>query len=370
GTTFTYDFFAFMEDGDPISVRKSVREHHVNSPYISPVDEQNATIQSAEYSDGYGRIVQSRAQAEDVIYGNQIFGDSGLPARQLEPNQNAVGQERSSGAPLNVVVSGHKRYNNKGEIVEQFEPYFNSGFDYDPDNTPEGVAIKMYYDALGRMVKTLNPDESEQLVVFGIPAALNTPSDYAATPWERYHYSPNDLGEITNPGVVPTTSYWTPKSETIDPLGNVIRTTEHKAHYDADTDSYEDVVMQYNFDIKGQLVESIDPFDRVISANKYSMAGQMLKTVHIDRGEQTLLVDALNLPFITNDAKGARSLFAYDNLQRPIFVWARDNSAKAVTKRQIMRYGDSDGFPNPENYNLKGKLFVHNDEAGKLTYED
>ncbi|NEN25084.1 hypothetical protein G3O08_16410, partial [Cryomorpha ignava] len=42
GTTFTYDFFAFMEDGDPISVRKSVREHHVNSPYISPVDEQNA----------------------------------------------------------------------------------------------------------------------------------------------------------------------------------------------------------------------------------------------------------------------------------------------------------------------------------------
>ena len=268
------------------------------------------------------------------------------------------------------MVSGHKRYNNKGEIVEQFEPYFNSGFDYDPDNIPEGVAIKMYYDALGRMVKTLNPDNSEQLVVFGIPEELNAPSVYAATPWERYHYSPNDLAANTNPGVVPTTSYWTPKSETIDPLGNVIITTEHKAHYDADNDSYEDVVMQYNFDIKGQLIESIDPFDRVISTNKYSTAGQMLKTTHIDRGEQTLQVDALNLPYVTNDAKGARSLFAYDNLHRPIFVWARDDNGKPVTKRQIMRYGDSDGFPNPENYNLKGKLFVHNDEAGKLTYED
>ncbi|NEN25811.1 hypothetical protein G3O08_20180 [Cryomorpha ignava] len=43
---------------------------------------------------------------------------------------------------------------------------------------------------------------------------------------------------------------------------------------------------------------------------------------------------------------------------------------EAVTKRQIMRYGDSDGFPNPEVYNLKGKLFVHNDEAGKLAYEN
>ena len=371
GTTFTYNFFAFMDDADPISVRKSVREHHINAPYLSslPTAEQNATIQSAEYSDGYGRLVQSRAQAEDVIYGNQIFGDSGLPAEQTDPNQNAVGQERSSGAPLNVVVSGQKRYNNKGEIVEQYEPYFASGFDYEPDDLPEGVAIKMYYDALGRMVKTVNPDNSEQLVVFGIPEELDTPNEYTATPWERYHYSPNDLAGNTNPGVVPTTSYWTPKSETIDPLGNVIRTTEHKAHYDADTDTYQDVVMQYHFDIKGQLIESIDPFDRVISTNKYSTAGQMLKTTHIDRGEQTLLVDALNLPFVTNDAKGAQSLFAYDNLQRPTFAWARDSGSGAITKRQIMRYGDSDGLPNPEVQNLNGKLYVHNDEAGKLVYE-
>ena len=188
---------------------------------------------------------------------------------------------------------------------------FTSGFDYEPDKTLQGVAIKMYYDVLRRMVKTVNPDDSEQCVVFGIPEELDTPSEYSAKPWERYHYSPNDLAGISAPldNQVPATSYWTPKSETIDPLGNVIRTTEHKAHYNADTDIYQDVVMQYHFDIKGQLIESIDPFDRVISANIYSTAGQMLKSYHpstplragIDRGEQTLLVDAINLPFVTND---------------------------------------------------------------------
>src|SRR5690606_16873628 len=74
GSTFEYDFFAFANDGDPISVRKTVREHHINALYLSslPPAEQNATIESSEYSDGYGRLVQSRAQAEDVIYGDPI----------------------------------------------------------------------------------------------------------------------------------------------------------------------------------------------------------------------------------------------------------------------------------------------------------
>lgn len=78
--------------------------------------------------------------------------------------------------------------------------------------------------------------------------------------------------------------------------------------------------MQYQFDIKGQLTKSIDPYYRIISENKYSTTRQMLRSTHIDRGEQTLLTDVLNLPFVTNDAKGARSLFAYDNLQRPTGV--------------------------------------------------
>ncbi len=53
-----------MNEGDPIWVRKTAREHHINAPYIHmPPAEQNATIETAEYSDGYGRTVQSRAQA-------------------------------------------------------------------------------------------------------------------------------------------------------------------------------------------------------------------------------------------------------------------------------------------------------------------
>jgi len=173
----------------------------------------------------------------------------------LDQNQNgpAVGVARSGLAPLNVVVSGHKRYNNKGEIVEQFEPYFDNGFDYAADDAVAGVSLKMYYDALGRMVKTLNPDGSEQRVYFGSIAQLNDPDQFAPSPWVRYMYDANDLAASAPPGnQVPISHYDTPKSEKIDTLGRVKETTEHDAHYNGSI--YEDVVMKYVYDIKGQLM--------------------------------------------------------------------------------------------------------------------
>ncbi len=377
GALFEYDFFAFMNDGDPISVKKTVREHHVNADYISslPIDEQKATIESAEYSDGYGRIIQSRTQAEDLIYGDQKFGDSGLSA-DMSQLGDMVGVERDELDPLNVVVSGHKRYNNKGEVVEQYEPYYDAGFDYAEDDTPTGATIKMYYDALGRMVKTKNPDDSEQRVIFGIPNALNTPDDCLPTPWERYTYDANDLAPITHPGGdnggVLASHHFTPKSELIDVLGRVVETTEHEVYDDSGlydgSITYDDVVMKYEYDIKGQLTKSIDPYLRTISENIYDTAGNMLSSTHIDRGTQTLCVDAMGLPVQTTDSKGAETLTTYDTINRPLKMRAKDQTGEAFTLRIQNTYGDSAGLTDSAEKNLNGALYVQYDGAGKLQF--
>src|SRR5690606_35689619 len=100
-----------------------------------------------------------------------LFGSSGLSPNQNDQNAPAVGVERQENDPLNVVVSGWKIYNNKGEVVEQYEPFFDKGFDYTLPQLsttggiipPQlGVKIKMYYDPLGRVIRTKNPDNSEQ----------------------------------------------------------------------------------------------------------------------------------------------------------------------------------------------------------------
>lgn len=103
----------------------------------------------------------------------------------------------------------------------------------------------------------------EQRVVYGMPNALNTPDNFKPSPWERFTYDANDLAGITHPGdtTVPLAHRWTPKSEVVDALGRTVRTTEHKAHYNQQVSPavYEDVVMQYTYDIKGQLLKVTDP---------------------------------------------------------------------------------------------------------------
>lgn len=121
-----YDFFNFMNNGDPVWVKTTLRQYH----YQQSIN--NETIVKVDYSDGFGRLIQTRAQAEDTIYGDADYGSSGLPASQAAANANAVGVERDSGDPLNVVVSGWQVYNNKGLVVEKYEPFFSSGFDYEP----------------------------------------------------------------------------------------------------------------------------------------------------------------------------------------------------------------------------------------------
>ncbi|MCB0774681.1 MAG: hypothetical protein KDB93_15050, partial [Flavobacteriales bacterium] len=380
GVLLEYDLFAFKDRGEPVWVKTTQREHHVNAPYSGsmPPDQFNATIVAVEYSDGFGRQLQTRTQAEDVLYGVAVpaaggLGDSGLPADQDAPNAPAVGIPSPPMPHAFVTVSGAKLYNNKGKVVEQWEPYFSHGFALTDPATQQGERVRIYYDALGRPRRTINPDATEQRVVYGVPNALDTPGQFAPTPWERYTYDANDLAGLTHPDdtTVPLEHRWTPKSEVVDALGRTVKTTEHKAHYDANADAYQDVVIQYAYDIKGQLLEVTDPLGRVNFEHKYDTAGNNLWTRHLDSGVKTVVIDALGQPLYGNDAKGARTYTSHDRIGRPTGVWARDTSAsyETFTRRQTLIYGDqSDVWP-PEEKNLKGRLYRHYDEAGMVQVE-
>ncbi len=55
----------------------------------------------------------------------------------------------------------------------------------------------MFYDPRGQVIRTLNPDGSEQRVIYGIPADLTNPDQFAPTPWEAYTYDANDLAPVS-----------------------------------------------------------------------------------------------------------------------------------------------------------------------------
>ena len=128
GSRLAYDFFAFdkspPENRQPVFVRSIVREHHVNDTDVA-LPERDATIQTIEYSDGFGRLLQTRTQAEDVLFGDPIFGGDVLPTDQTLPTGDAMGRRRAQGADPNVIVSGWQVYDNKGRVVEKYEPFFD-----------------------------------------------------------------------------------------------------------------------------------------------------------------------------------------------------------------------------------------------------
>lgn len=383
-----YDFFAFKTSGDPVWVKTISREQHY------AVDPSSTdTITKVEYSDGFGRLLQTRMQAEDVIFGpasasGTYFGSSGLPAKQTDPNAPAVGTERAPADPLNVVVSGWKIYNNKGKVVEQYEPFFDKGFDFVlPDLL--GIKARIFYDSLGRVVKTLNPDNSQQWVIYGKPTDLLSPVDPAtlsvssgalsgveASPWISYSYDANDLAALTNPtgSNVPSSHYFTPKSSLLDALGRTTQTTEH---IDKVNPSHADnIIMSYSYDIRGNLLLVKDPYNRPVFEHVYDLRAPEkdqplppLWTRHIDKGISSVLFDAVGKPIESKDAKGAQALSGFDITGRPKYGWARDKSGEPTTLRQYLIYGDDADYsvPGPGMVNLLGKTYKHYDEAGLVT---
>ena len=76
--SFEYDLLNFEKSRRPIFVQTTRRTHHDS---VSISDE---VIETREYSDGFGRLVQTRSQAEEFIFGNT--GDEvGLPLEAGAP---------------------------------------------------------------------------------------------------------------------------------------------------------------------------------------------------------------------------------------------------------------------------------------------
>lgn len=363
GTRLFYDFRAFFERGLPISVRTVQRIHHVND---NPTSDE--TLERVEYSDGFGRELQKRSHADDVYFGDPTFGDSGLPPRQvpgLVPG--AVGQQVNADEPPRVVVSGWQIFDNKGRVIQSYEPFLASGWDYAPPGDREfGQAIRMEYDPRGHLVRTINPNGSEQRVVHGFPPDLTQPELFTPTPWEAYTYDTNDNAGHTHP--TDSASYqhhWnTPSSVVVDALG---RTVTSVARNRNSTGQIEEYRTCSTYDIRGNLLTVTDELDRPAFCYVYDLANHVLRTEQPDAGVRRMIPDAAGNPLEKRDSKGALLLYAYDVLNRAVLHWARDASGETLTLRERLVYGDNLDRTQAQMANLLGKLYQHYDEAGLQT---
>ena len=367
-----YDLLAFSERGRPASVRSIRRVHHDTNTEV-PAEQRDEVLVSVEYSDGFGRLLQTRAQAEDTRFGDAAFGGDVIPTNQSEGVGGSTGRTRAPSDPDNVVVSGWQTYDNKGRVVEKYEPFYAAGWDYaEPGEAERGQKATAFYDPRGRVIRTLNPDGSQQRVVFGVPPDLADPDVYEPTPWEAYTYDVNDNAGRTHPQAAAAyKDHWnTPASIVLDALGRTVAAVARNGPA-ADADWY---VTRSAYDIQGNLVRVTDPVKRDAFRYRFDLTKRRWRVESIDAGRRDTVPDALGRPVEARDSKGALTLGAFDALRRPIRVWARDDTAGTVTLRQRIEYGDAGDPDQPageraaaREHNLLGRSVRHYDEAGLVT---
>jgi len=360
-----YYFGETSEDGQiqwgqhPPCTAAIMREQHGAHQADSPV-------QSAfDYSDGTGNGLVRKVQAEP----------------------------EAPGGPLRWVASGKTILNNKGKPVKHYEPYFSPAAIGHRFAEPMalGVTPVLYYDAVGRLIRTEAPDGTDQRVDF--------------SPWQVTSYDPNDTVQEAGNGWLARMSSSvnaadrraahlaaqhadTPITTILDSLGREVITIAHNRIEGVD----EKQVTFTKLDAEGKalwvqdargnrVLQSImpprpagqQPFDDAQNLQPtgftpgYDLAGNLLFQHSMDGGDRWSLNDGAGKPLFGWNSRGFQRRFAYDGLHRPtaVFVTAPDEAERQVEQ---LHYGE--GQADAATHNLRGKLYQHADAAGRLTVAD
>src|SRR5690606_33035824 len=146
---FVYDFDAYKNTGKPAVVASIFRETHFRNEDGDVNPETRLQI-SFEYSSGDGQVSMKKVQAEP-----------GKAKRvRVLPNNSILVDETDTGSLLRWIGNGKTIVNNKGNVVKQYEPYFSVSNKYEDykELVETGVTPLLFYDAIGRLVRTDMPD--------------------------------------------------------------------------------------------------------------------------------------------------------------------------------------------------------------------
>jgi RHS repeat-associated protein len=333
------------------------RETHVSDPV--PADGLKVQI-SFSYSDGFGREVQKKIQAEP----GPVDGVAGTV------NPRWVG-------------SGWTIFNNKGKPVRKYEPFFDDTHEFSFGRIV-GVSSILFYDPVERVVATLHPNNTYEKIVFDpwcqmtwdvndtVTLDPRTDEDisgfvagYFATQlpnWQTWYQQriSGALGTDEQKAAQKTESHTnTSTGAYFDTLGRAFLTV---ANNGKDTNG-NDIFYKTNIvlDIEGNQREVIDAKERIVMLYDYDMPGTRIKQASMEAGTRWMLNNAAGKPIRTWDSRYFNRRMTYDALKRPVELFAIGTTgAEFLAKKS--EYGESK--PNPETTNHRLKPWRVYDGAG------
>ncbi|GFZ99433.1 hypothetical protein CYANOKiyG1_10910 [Okeania sp. KiyG1] len=350
---FYYDLFAWKgENSTPVYAVNLVAENY-------PTDAGDARVQTQiTYSDGLGREVQSKMKVET--------GEAFV----VNPD-GSIDTETTGDRWL---ASNRKVYNNKGNPVKEYEPYYIKGYEYvdNEELNQFGVSPTLFYDPLQRVIRVDTPKGFFSKVEF--------------TPWQEKHYDENDTvqdspyyRENINNLDADDPEYQalrkaevfhnTPSEVILDNLGRTVR--EIQTNKTAVGGEETKLTTHYEWDIVGNQLSSVDPRLSESEADinnfqmTYSMTNEVLKTISVDTGTRWQLNNVLGNSIYSRDSRGFVVTTEYDNLHRPKQVRVQGGDDISLNNIvELIFYGED--VPDAKKLNLRGQVYQHYDQAGLL----
>ncbi|HMQ87133.1 MAG TPA: SpvB/TcaC N-terminal domain-containing protein [Flavilitoribacter sp.] len=364
-TRMTYEFRYFGTNGQlPNRVKAEARENHryPDPNPANPVTPGGPVIWQIaySYSDGSGHEVLKKIQAEP---GNAPLRDA---TGQLVVDP-ATGDVQEGPSDPRWVGNGRTILNNKGNPVKQYEPYFDRTEEYNDEQelVELGVTPLLYYDALGRLVKTKTPNGTFSKVAF--TAWMQKTWDENDTVLESDWYAARIGGE-KGPEEQTAAERAAVHSETpatvhFDSLGRAVLSIEHnKTQRSGESVTEEFYATRTDYDIEGNILKVKDARDNPVMTWYPDMLGNICRQESTDAGTRWQLNDVMGKPLCAWDSRGYKVSTEYDNLHRPVAMKVSDGTIEKSFER--MAYGETISAFDPKTKNLRGQLWRHYDTAG------
>jgi RHS repeat-associated protein len=385
-TRLVYDLFAYTRSKASTAPQPAVTYAMVRETHDADLafDQKTKVQHSFSYSDGFGREIQKKIQAEPEK-ANGIIG------------------------PPRWVGSGWVIFNNKGKTVRQYEPFFTATHQFE-FGVQMGVSPVLFYDAAERVVATLHPNHSYEKVLFDpwqqtsydVTDTIAAHSDQTGDPRTDPDIAPYTAAyfaslSATNPAT-PWKTWLTQHQESTSPAEQLAAVkaaahanTPNVAHADALGRPFLTVVpnrvvcanhakngteelfaTRVDLDIEGNQRNVIDALNRIVMRYTYDIAGSRIHQISMEAGSRWSLTNVAGNPAHAWDSRGHHFTSHYDVLHRPIeqFVHGTGPHCDPRTLNQTIlvdkiEYGET--HPNAEDLNLRTRTYQHKDSAGIAT---
>lgn len=339
-----YNLFNWQNNGKPNFAHASLREQHGAA--------NTRWQESYVYTDGGGNVIMTKAQVNPGIA--KKWDVASQQVIEINANPRWVG-------------NGRTILNNKGNPVKQYEPYFSSTFEYESEDAlvETGVTPVLYYDPVGRNIKTDYPNGTFTKTVFDAWKLTSFDANDTVKDSQWYIDRGSPDANDAEPADAETRAAWlaarhynTPGIAHTDSLARTIYTI-------ADYGNGKTTALYSETDTVQRYAKAFDQIGRNISEGYVNMLGQPIYGKTAEKGERWVFTDVIGRLVKIWDNALSEVYASYDRLHRPVSTFVKQNGQETLLAHVV--YGDLFSNDDAIAKNMKGRPLQVYDQSGVVT---